>query len=179
MTDDKKALLNLLKSRSFRTGEFTLASGATSNYFIDCKMTIVSSGGAYLVGRVLYDLLKDIEIDAMGGPQVGAIPLVTATVIKYHHEGRAMEGFWVRPDTKDHGTKKLIEGCVKAGDRVVIMEDVSTTGASALRAVEAVKSIGCSVVAVVTLVDRLQGARELFQANDLVFYPVFLISDLM
>jgi orotate phosphoribosyltransferase len=167
MTDAELRLLELLKERSFRRappGElFTLASGAKSEYFIDGKMTAVSSEGAALIGDVLYERTKDAGIDAIGGLQVGAIPLVTAAVISYQRHGRAVEGFWVREEAKDHGTKKQIEGGLKPGMRVAIVDDVFTKGGSALKAAQAASAFGCPVILVLALVDRLCGARALFR----------------
>jgi orotate phosphoribosyltransferase len=169
MSGVESRLLELLKERSFKRaapGElFTLASGAKSEYFIDGKMTAVSSEGAALIGEVLYDWTKDLDIDAIGGLQVGAVPLVTAAVISYQRHGRPIEGFWVREEAKDHGTRKQIEGGLKPGMRVVILDDVFTKGGSALKAAQAARNFGCEVVLVLALVDRLQGARELFRQN--------------
>src|SRR5215203_6024221 len=94
MTENETKLLQLLRERSYKEGEFILASGVKSDYFIDGKMTQVHSLGAYLIGEVLYERSKDLDIDAIGGLQVGAIPLTTAAVISYHHRNRPMEGFW-------------------------------------------------------------------------------------
>lgn len=180
MTDAEPRLLELLKQRSFRrapAGElFTLASGAKSEYFIDGKMTAVSSEGAELIGEVLYDWTKDLGIDAIGGLQVGAVPLVTAAVIAYQRHGHPIEGFWVREEAKSHGTRKQIEGGVKPGMRVAIVDDVFTKGGSALKAAQAAREFGCEVVLVLALVDRLQGARALFRANGIENYDrVFTI----
>jgi orotate phosphoribosyltransferase len=164
-------LLELLKERSFRrapAGEvFRLASGATSDYFIDGKMTAVHPEGAYLIGEVIYDHTRDLAFDALGGLQVGAVPLTAAAVIASYRHGRPVEGFWVREEAKDHGTRKRIEGGLAPGSRVVVVEDVFTKGGSALKAVEAVREAGCTVVRVLGLVDRLQGARELFRRHGL------------
>lgn len=142
-------------------------------------MTEVYSEGAYLIGEVLYEWSKDLDIDAIGGLQVGAVPLTTAAVISYHHRGRSMEGFWVREEVKSHGTQKLIEGGLTKGSRVVIVDDVCTKGGSAFKAVEAVREFGCEVVLVLALVDRLEGAEELFRAKGVENYrSVFTIRDL-
>jgi orotate phosphoribosyltransferase len=180
MTGAEQRLLELLKERSFRrapAGElFTLASGAKSEYFIDGKMTAVSSEGAELIGEVLYQWTKDHNIDAIGGLQVGAIPLITAAAISYQHHGQPIEGFWVREGVKDHGTKKLIEGGLKPGMRVAIVDDVFTKGGSALKASQAARDFGCEVVLVLALVDRLQGARALFREHGITNYQrVFTI----
>jgi orotate phosphoribosyltransferase len=178
MTQNEARLLELLKERSFRRGQFRLASGGTSDYFIDGKMTAVHSEGAYLIGEVVYERTRDVEFDAIGGLQVGAVPLTTAAVIACHRHGRPMEGFWVREEVKDHGTQKLIEGKLPQGARVVVVDDVFTKGGSTVKAVQAVRQAGCEVVLVLALVDRLQGARELFRRNGIEnCRTVFTIRD--
>jgi len=178
MSENEQRLLELLEKRSFKRGQFRLASGETSDYYIDGKMTAVYSEGAYLIGEVLYQWTKDLELHAIGGLQVGAVPLTTAAVISYHHRGRPMEGFWVREVVKCHGTQNQVEGGLPKGVRVAIVDDVFTTGGSALKAVEAVREFGCEVVLVLALVDRLQGAEELFRQNGIENYrAVFTIRD--
>jgi len=178
MSESESRLLQLLKDRSFRRGEFRLASGDKSNYYIDGKMAEVFSEGAYLIGEVIFEHTKDLRIEAIGGLETGAIPLTTAAVVSYHLHGRSMEGFWVRDKIKEHGTQKEIEGNLKDGARVVIVEDVVTKGSSAVKAVEAVRRVGCEVVLVLAIVDRKRGAEELFRANGIACYrPVFSIRD--
>src|SRR5438874_8723749 len=133
MSDVEQQLLRLLTERSFKRGTFQLASGATSTYYIDGKTSEVFSRSARLIGEVLYERTKDLKFDALGGLEVGAVPLTTAAVISYHRHGRKMEGFWVRDARKEHGTKKLIEGGLKPGDSVVILDDVITKGGSAAK----------------------------------------------
>ncbi len=178
MTEIEARLLEVLKKRSFKLGHFRLASGGTSNYYIDGKMTEVHPEGAHLIGEVIYERTKDLGIDAIGGLQVGAVPLTTAAVISYYHHGRSVEGFWVREEIKAHGTQKRVEGGLGQGGRVVIVDDVVTKGGSALKAVEAARELGCEVVLVLALVDRLQGAEELFRLNGIEKYQaVFTIRD--
>ena len=178
MTPAAEKLFALLKERSFKFGQFKLASGDTSTYFIDGKMSMIHSAGAYLIGQVLFEHTQELTIDAIGGLAAGAIPLATAAVIGYHLNGRAMEGFWVRNEVKDHGTKKLVEGNVRPGSRVVVLEDVVTRGQSAMKAIDAVRELGCEVVRVVTLVDRLQGGEQLFRDKGVTDYrAVFTIRD--
>jgi orotate phosphoribosyltransferase len=174
MSTAETQLRELLGNRSFKRGEFKLASGDTSTYYMDGRMTAVFSEGAYLIGEILYERTKDLGIDAIGGLEVGAVPLTTAAVISYHLHGRKMEGFWVRDKEKAHGTRKLIEGNLKAGARVAIVDDVFTKGSSALKAVTAVKELGCEVVLVLALVDRLQGADELFRTQGIGNYQAVL-----
>jgi orotate phosphoribosyltransferase len=178
MSDAEQQLLQLLQERSFRRGTFRLASGATSSYYIDGRTTAVFSQGASLIGQVLYERTRDLGIDAIGGMEVGAVPLTAAAVVHYHLNGRAMEGFWVRDKAKTHGTRKLIEGAaLRPGSRVVVLDDVVTTGGSAVKAVEAVREAGCQVVRVLALVDRLQGAAAAFRELGVEFHPVFTIRD--
>jgi orotate phosphoribosyltransferase len=179
MTPHEERLLELLRQRSLTLGEFRLASGGTSNYYIDGRMTTVFSEGAFLIGQVLYERTRDLNIDAIGGLAVGAVPLTTAAVLVYHTHGRRMEGFWVRNEPKRHGTRKLIEGGLRKGSRVVIVDDVITRGESALKAVQEVRALGGEVVLITALVDRLAGARELFLGEGIsCFEPVFTIRDL-
>ena len=178
MSAAESQLFQLLKDRSFKRGTFRLASGAVSDYYIDGKMTQVFSEAAHLIGEILYERTKDLQIDAIGGLEVGAVPLTTAAVISYHLHGRAMEGFWVRDKAKAHGTRKLIEGNLKRDSRLVIVDDVITQGGSCAKAIREVKEWGCEVVSVISLVDRLQGAEALFKSEGISNYQsVFTIRD--
>ncbi|MHB1424429.1 MAG: orotate phosphoribosyltransferase [Gemmataceae bacterium] len=178
MTTIEKQLFELLNERSFQRGTFRLASGLTSDYYIDGKMVEAFSESAHLIGEVLYERTKDLGIDALGGLEIGAVPLTTAAVISYHLHGRKMEGFWVRDKAKLHGTRKVVEGNLKPGARVVILDDVITTGGSADKAIQEVKAIGCEVVLVLALVDRLQGAEKLFKDEGIAPYQaIFTIRD--
>jgi orotate phosphoribosyltransferase len=156
VTDSEARLLQLLKERSFRRGTFRLASGETSTYYIDGRMTAVFSGAVPLIGEVLYERTRGLGITAIGGLAVGAVPLTTAAVYAYSLHGESMEGFWVRDEVKGHGTQKLIEGNLRPGSRVAVVDDVFTKGNSAATAVKAVRrpaarsspswrwSIGCA-----------------------------------
>lgn len=178
MTAIEQQLFQLLKDRSFQRGSFRLASGATSDYYIDGKMSEVFSESAYLIGEILYERTKDLSIDAIGGLEVGAIPLTTAAVISYRLHGRNMEGFWVRDKAKLHGTRKVIEGNLRPGSRVVILDDVITTGGSSGKAIAEVKNLGCAIVRVIALVDRLQGAAKFFTDEGIADYQaIFTIRD--
>lgn len=178
MTATETKLFQLLNARSFQRGTFRLASGATSDYYIDGKMVQAFSESAHLIGEVLYERTKDLPIDALGGLEVGAVPLTTAAVISYHLHGRTMEGFWVRDKAKSHGTRKVVEGNVKPGARVAIVDDVITTGGSSIKAIREVREMGCEVVLVLALVDRLQGAAKSFQDEGIANYQaIFTIRD--
>ena len=178
MSAIKTQLLQLLKDRSFQRGTFHLASGDVSDYYIDGRTSAVFSEAAWLIGEIIYERTKDLNIDAIGGLAVGAVPLTTAAVISYHLHGKKMEGFWVRDEVKAHGTRKLIEGNLKPGSRVLIVDDVFTKGSSALKAVKAVRNHECEVALVLAIVDRLQGAEQLCRADGILnFQSIFTIRD--
>jgi orotate phosphoribosyltransferase len=171
-------LLELIKTRALLIGDITLASGKKSSYYIDGKMILISSESSSLIGELLYEMTRELRLDGIGGPEVGAIPMATAAVMHYHRAGQAMEGFFVRKDVKAHGTQKRIEGMFKPGFRVAIVEDVMTTGGSLLQAVDTVQQAGGKVELVICIVDRLQGGREAVEARGLRFAPMFTLKDL-
>ncbi|HTU91699.1 MAG TPA: orotate phosphoribosyltransferase [Gemmataceae bacterium] len=178
MTENEKQLFHLLQERAFQRGTFRLASGLVSDYYIDGKTAEAFSESAFLIGEVLYERSKDLPIDALGGLEIGAVPLTTAAVISYHLHSRKMEGFWVRDKAKIHGTRKVVEGNLRPGSRVAILDDVITTGGSAGKAIKEVKEMGCEVVVVLALVDRLQGAAKFFQDEGIAHYQaIFTIRD--
>src|SRR5216684_6655321 len=156
----RKRLLELFKTRALSLGRFTLASGKESSYYINSKKALFNSEAVWLLGDVLWDLTKDLNIQAIGGLEVGAIPMATAAALRYHQEGRPLEGFFVRKQAKEHGSKQRVEGVLEPGMRVAMVDDVFTSGMSVLQAIEEVEKIGAKVVAVICIVDRLEGARE-------------------
>jgi orotate phosphoribosyltransferase len=174
----RQALLDLIKSRAVIHQEVTLASGQKSSYYIDARSLFLHGPSAVLLGEAIYELTKDLRLDALGGPEVGALPLTAAATIHYARQGIAMEGFFVRKEAKHHGLQKKIEGVLPKNGRVAVVEDVMTTGGSAVTAIEVVRQAGAQVVAVVGLVDRLQGAGVRFESMGLLFRPICTISDL-
>ena len=172
-----KRLFELIQERAFVSGEVKLASGATSDFYIDGRMVAVAPESAYLIGEVFYDRIKDLEFDAIGGMAVGAVPLTASLAIACHHHGRATEGFWVRAQTKEHGMQKKIEGKFPENAAVVILEDVVTSGGSSLKAIKAVEEAGGRIVAILALVDREAGARELFAERGYTYDPIFTKQD--
>jgi orotate phosphoribosyltransferase len=174
--DSRQRLLELFKARAFSFGKFRLASGKESSYYVNSKKALFHSEAASLLGEAMYELTRDLDIQAVGGLEVGAIPLATACVVRYHQAGRAMEGFFVRKQAKDHGSQERTEGVLPPGARVAVLDDVLTTGGSAMQAVQAVEQAGGSVLAVVCIVDRLEGAREVFVPR-YQFRPLFTIRD--
>lgn len=176
MSQEKSRFLEFFKNRALLFGEFTLSSGQKSRFYINSKLALFHSECTWLLGRLIYEATRDLEFEAIGGMEVGAIPMATAALSCFHEHGRPLEGFFVRKQAKEHGSRSLIEGRLNPGDRVVILDDVLTTGASAYRAAEAVESIGASVCRVICLVDRLQGAAETLKKYD--FRPLFTHRDL-
>lgn len=169
-------MLELFKARAVTFGDFVLASGKRSNFYINSKHVLFYSEAVALLGELLFDATADLTLQAVGGLEVGAIPMATACVQQYHRAGRALEGFFVRKKAKDHGSQKLIEGVLHPGDRVVILDDVLTTGESCVQAIEAAEQAGASVSRVICIVDRLQGAAGRLARYD--FRPLFTIRDL-
>jgi orotate phosphoribosyltransferase len=176
MTDPRRRLLELFKARAVSFGDFTLASGKKSTYYINSKKVLFHGEAISLLGELLYDATRDLDITAIGGLEVGAIPMATVAVQRYWQAGKALEGFFVRKQTKDHGSQERLEGQVNAGDRVAVVDDVLTTGESVVQAIEAVEQRGATVARVVCIVDRLQGARERLAKYD--FRPLYTIRDL-
>jgi orotate phosphoribosyltransferase len=176
MVDARARLLKLFKSRAVAFGDFTLASGKKSAYYINSKKVLFHGEAIALLGELLYDATNDLDFQAIGGLEIGAIPMATAAVLRFQQAGRTLEGFFVRKQAKGHGSQERIEGRVNAGDRVVIVDDVLTTGESVVQSIEAVEAIGAKVVGIVCIVDRLQGARERLAAYH--FQPLFTIRDL-
>ncbi|MBV9124700.1 MAG: orotate phosphoribosyltransferase [Planctomycetes bacterium] len=172
----KKRLLELFKERAVSFGDFTLASGKKSTYYINSKKALFNAEVVWLLGEVLWDLTKDLDVQALGGLEVGAIPMATAAALKYHQEGRALEGFFVRKQVKSHGSQERIEGRVQPGFRVAVVDDVFTQGNSVLQAIQEVERLGAEVVAVICIVDRLEGARERL-ASRYRYLPIFTIGD--
>ena len=169
-------LLELFKARAVSFGDFTLASGKKSSYYINSKKVLFHGEAIALLGDLLYDATHDLDIQAIGGLEVGAIPMATAAVLRFQQMGRSLEGFFVRKQPKGHGSQERIEGLVGAGDRVAVVDDVLTTGESVVHAIEAIEARGAVVVRIVCIVDRLQGAGERLAKYD--FQPLFTIRDL-
>ena len=159
----KERLGEIILERSFKYSDnppFTLASGRQSNYYFNCKRTTLDPEGMNLIGTIIFDMLKDTDITAAGGLTLGADPIANALAVISYQKGKPIKSFIVRKDAKDHGTKSAIEGSVRPGEKVAIIDDVITTGGSTITAIEQARKAGLSVVMVITLVDREEGGRE-------------------
>ena len=164
----REQLANLLRAKSIRRGEFTLASGKKSNYYLDCRLTTLDPGGALLTGYCILEMLDEMGVqpDAIGGLSMGADPVVSAAIVVSAIEKRPLQGFLVRKEAKGHGRKKQIEGMEETrGKRVAIVDDVCTTGGSTQEAIDAAEREGCEVIAVISLVDREEGGSEMLRAK--------------
>ena len=187
MTDSTlSALTALLATRSAKRGDFVLASGRRSTLYVDCRLTTMSPEGQLLIGRAGLAALRTSgwPVDAVGGLTLGADPIAYAiahasALAAERGDGEMVRAFTVRKEAKQHGTGKLIEGPFESGDRVVVVEDVITTGGSALKAVDAVRSGGGTVLGVLALVDREEGGREAIEATGLAVRSLVSASALL
>ncbi len=178
MRYDREELLALMKRDALRFGDFTLASGAKSKFYIDGRQVALSARGAALIGAGVLTVLDEIPCDAVGGLTLGADPILAAALALAGTQGRALRGFIVRKEAKQHGTGQRLEGPLRAGDRVCIVEDVTTTGGSAAEAIDQAKAAGATVACVVTVLDREAGAAARFAAAGIPFRALLTLKDL-
>lgn len=192
-SENRTTLLNLIATFSFKLGDFTLASGQKSDYYIDCRTTTLHAEGGRLSGLVFYDLIRERfpQAEAVGGLTMGADPLVsnTASASAWYalQQGldpanaatKLLQGFLVRKAEKTHGTGRRVEGFLRPGAQVVIVDDVCTTGGSTITAIEATRESGMNVAGVLCLVDREQGGRANIEgaAAGAPFFSVFTAND--
>lgn len=174
---DRDQLISLFHDRALKFGDFTLASGQKSSYYLDGKQVTLHSAGLRQVSLGLLDLLSDVEFDAIGGMSIGADPIIGGVLAVAAEQGRSLAGFLVRKEAKGHGTNRFIEGPVEPGARVVIVDDVVTTGGSSLLAVDRAIEYGCEIVLVVGIVDRLQGGAANFAERGLPFRTLLTVED--
>ncbi|ABQ39224.1 MULTISPECIES: orotate phosphoribosyltransferase [Bradyrhizobium] len=170
-------LLEIIRRRSFGRGEVTLASGRKSDFYFNLKPTMMDPEGATLLAELTYEALKDEGFDYIGGLEMGAVPLAGAIAQISWIKGHPIAAFFVRKKPKEHGAKLAIEGLTRdetlAGKRIVVVEDVTTTGGSAMKAVETLREAGANVSLVFTMVDREEGAAETFAAAGLPFRALY------
>lgn len=179
----RERLIAIIKARSVETGRtFTLASGRTSDFYCNLKPTMLDPEGSYLLGALIVEALRADTPDLVGGLELGAVPLATSAAAVGHAMGVPLQAFVVRKQTKEHGTKSLVEGLMRGdslkGRRVVILEDVTTTGGSSMKAIEAVRAEGAEVVKVLTMVDRQEGAAEAFAKAGIAFAALVTAAEL-
>ena len=167
----KQRLREIVAKKSFSTGgDYTLASGQTSGFYFDMKPTVLDPNGGRLAAELILEASATIKFGCVGGMAVGAVPLVAAVSMASADTDQPLPGFLVRKETKERGTKKQIEGNIVPGENILIVEDVTTTGGSAMQAIDAVRrETGGDVPMVVTIVDRLQGAETFFTKQGIQF----------
>ncbi|MEF2229385.1 MAG: orotate phosphoribosyltransferase [Pseudodesulfovibrio sp.] len=181
MNELKTRLARLLLELSYREGDFTLTSGRKSDYYFDCKQTALHPEGSYLIGRLFVEMLKDFDCKGIGGMTLGADPLVSATTVVSFLEGRPMPGFIIRKQSKGHGTNQYLEGLANfgKGDRVVLLEDVCTTGGTLLTAAERVRDAGLEIAGVLAVLDREEGGRANLDKAGLGLSAIFTRQELL
>lgn len=181
MQYDKDLLVALVREHALQFGQFTLASGKQASYYLDCRKITLHPQGSNLIGAGILDGLTSHRFasppDAVGGMAIGADPITASIVVLSGQRGLGMRGFMVRKEAKAHGTGKLVEGPVTPGMRCVVVEDVITSGGSALRAVEAAKDFGLEVLGIYGVIDRLEGGRETIENAGLPLTTLLTIND--
>ncbi|UCF04339.1 MAG: orotate phosphoribosyltransferase [bacterium] len=177
--NERDELKQILKARSIMKGEFTLVSGRKSTYYINGKMTSLHSRGLYLSAKLLLERFENLEYEAFAGPTIGADPIIGALLTLCAERGLEKHGLLVRKERKGHGTGSLVEGRCEEGMRVILLEDVATTGGSLLRAADAISSCGGKVIGIYTIVDREEGATGYVAEAGYPFDSLFKVSELL
>ncbi len=175
---DKSRLIELVQQQALRFGSFVLASGKTASFYLDCRQLTLHPQGANQIGAGMLELLADNMPNAIGGMAIGADPITGATITIAGQRGLDLRGFIVRKEAKQHGMGRQVEGPVAAGMKAVIVEDVVTSGGSALKAVEAAREFGLHVDRILAVVDRLEGGREAIESSGLKLHSLLTIHDL-
>ncbi len=176
---NKESLMELVRERSLKFGDFILASGRKATYYLDGKQVTLDARGAVLVGKGILALLEEGEFPtAVGGMSIGADPITAAVITIAGLSGHEdLKGFMVRKESKGHGTNQFIEGPITAGDQVVVLEDVVTTGGSSLLAIDRLESAGIIVKGVIAIIDRMEGGAQAFQNRGIAFRSLLKITD--
>ncbi|OHB81436.1 MAG: orotate phosphoribosyltransferase [Planctomycetes bacterium RBG_16_64_10] len=175
---DKNALVALIRERALTFGDFTLASGKKASFYLDCRQITLDSHGARLVAEGMFEQIEADLPDAVGGMSIGADPITGALLALAGLRGLPLRGIMVRKEPKGHGTGRYLEGPVAPGHRVVIVEDVVTTGGSSLLAIQRCEQFGLKVERVLTIVDRMEGGAATFRAQGYPFTSLLSVADL-
>jgi orotate phosphoribosyltransferase len=175
--EKREGLIAIIRRQSLLLNrEFRLASGQSSNFFFDMKRTMFDPQGAALLADLLFDAIKAEDVEYVGGLETGAIPIVAALCARsWPH--KPIKGFYVRKENKGHGTDQRIEGLLERGSRIILFEDVTTTGGSVMQAVDQARRLDCTILKVVSVVDRLEGAHGNFRAAGIKFESLFTWRD--
>lgn len=170
----REDLVQEIKTKALTRGEFTLASGIKSDYYIDLSKVMFDGNGLWLITESMAQSICWKDVNKIGGPAIGAVPIVVELMCLLD-----IRGFIIRKQEKEHGKKEVIEGCLDKGDNVVLVEDVTTSGNSLLKAVKVVQEFGCNVKQVVSVLDRNQGAKELFEKENIPFKYLISINEVL
>ncbi|MCH2402279.1 MAG: orotate phosphoribosyltransferase [Pirellulales bacterium] len=174
---DKESLIELIRQQGLEFGDFTLASGKKASYYLDCRKVTLDARGARLIAEGILELLGEAMPNAVGGMAIGADPITAAVITLAGLRDIDLKGFIVRKEAKQHGKGRAVEGPVTPGDRVVIVEDVVTTGGSSLRAIDQVEQFGLRVERVIAIIDRLEGGAEAFQQRGIPLTTLLTVRD--
>src|SRR5579863_3379591 len=177
---DKSELFHLLKARAFSKGKFILSSGKESNFYLDARLVTLSAAGAYLTARVMLDMISEDRPDAIGGPTLGADPMVGAIASLSHQEGRPINTFIIRKQPKAHGKQQQVEGpLLKEGCSVVIIDDVATTGKAFVESIEVLQKMNIKIKQAICVIDRGEGAQEALAKFNVPLRSIFTISEFL
>ncbi len=178
--DDRKHLFALLKKNAFIKGKVILSSGKESDYYLDARSVTLSAPGAYYTGRVILDMVKDIPLDAIGGPTLGADPMVGAVGSLSHQQGRPLNTFIIRKAPKAHGKQQQVEGpLLKEGARVVIIDDVATTGKAFVESIEVLSKMNIKILKAICVIDRQEGAAEALAKYGVPLQSIFTAEEFL
>jgi len=172
-------LLEIVREKALKRGTFTLASGKTSDYYLDCRLVTLDPEGLCLLSRIILEDLRGSGVEAVGGLTLGADPIAAGVAVVSHQEGRPVRAFLVRKETKAHGTQKRVEGAPIAGARVAVVEDVMTTGGSAKEAIAQAEEAGAKVERVYCLIDRIEGGGSELRSKGYDVRAIFEVNEVL
>jgi orotate phosphoribosyltransferase len=177
---DKKELFRILKTKAFSRGKFILSSGKESDFYLDARLVTLSAPGAYLTARVMLDMISNDMPDAIGGPTLGADPMVGAIASLSHQAGRPIDTFIIRKQPKAHGKQQQVEGpLLKEGGSVVIIDDVATTGKAFVESIEVLQKLNIKIKKAICIIDRGEGAREAVAKYGVALESIFTIAEFL
>ena len=177
---DKRELFRILRSQAFSRGKFVLSSGKTSDYYLDARLVTLSAAGAYLTARIMLDMIARDKIDAIGGPTLGADPMVGAIASLSHQAGRPINTFIIRKQPKPHGKQQQVEGpLLNEGGSVVIIDDVATTGKAFVESIVVLQKMNIKIKKAICVIDRQEGAREALAQYDVPLGSIFSINEFL
>ncbi len=177
---DKTQLLAILKKEAFFRGKFILSSGKESDFYMDARLVTLSAAGAYLTGRVILDMIKNDKLDAIGGPTLGADPMVGAIASLSYQANRPLPTFIIRKTPKGHGKNNQVEGpALKEGCSVIIIDDVATTGKAFVESIEVLQKMNVKIVKAICVIDRGEGAKEAVAKYNVPMQSIFTIKEFL